>query len=162
MDMLTNAQETMHTSAESLQSFTRSERAASWVSFWVQQLVGGWIMDCGAVIFEPTLSHWSFSIIFYLPSFWNEINTCQTSLFKRLNLNHPLPFFFAVPLQEIMRDSAANMEMQLREVGGPSFTRAPGLGTMTWNHEIQMGGVQLKHPYQFDSSCCHFFSGNGS
>lgn len=26
MDMLTNAQETMHTSAESLQSFTRSER----------------------------------------------------------------------------------------------------------------------------------------
>ena len=30
MDMLTNAQETMHTSAESLQSFTRSERVQGW------------------------------------------------------------------------------------------------------------------------------------
>ena len=31
MDMLTNAQETMHTSAESLQSFTRSERGKWWI-----------------------------------------------------------------------------------------------------------------------------------
>lgn len=35
MDMLTNAQETMHTSAESLQSFTRSERGwGGWPVIW--------------------------------------------------------------------------------------------------------------------------------